>query len=167
MVLLKLVVSLAQPSPQLDASRDTGNLTEGDVLKLTCTFSLFSYSQQITVGQSTTELTTDPGGVNVAGLDNVIAIAGAFDFQPQFSMEFTVNRKHDHLAVTFSQTVPTNTTFLLSSVTRTLRVKCKFSIRSLRQNSDMFICRWTAQKHIRQHCYMCERQWHWFRRVQT
>ena len=88
--LLKLAVSLAQQSPQLDASRDIGNLTEGDVLKLTCTFSLGSFSQRITVGQSSTELTKAPRGVNVAGLDDVIAIASAVDFQHQFSMEFKV-----------------------------------------------------------------------------
>ena len=40
MVLLKLAVSLAQQSPQLDASRDIGNITEGDVLKLTCIYSM-------------------------------------------------------------------------------------------------------------------------------
>ena len=54
------------------------------------TFSLGSFSQRITVGQSSTELTTAPGGVNVAGLDDVIAIASAVDFQLQFSMEFKV-----------------------------------------------------------------------------
>ena len=64
-----------------------------------------------------------PGGVNVAGLDNVIAIASAFDFQPQFSMEFTVNRKHHHLAVTFSQTVPMNTD--ISSFQRNKDASCK------------------------------------------
>ena len=74
----------------MDASRDIGNLTEGDVLKLTCTFNLGSFSQRITVGQSSTEITTAPGGVNVAGLDDFIAIASAVDFQPQFSMEFKV-----------------------------------------------------------------------------
>ena len=68
--------------------------------------------------------------MKVAGIDDVVAIPDAIGSQTQFSIEFTVSRKHDHLAVIFSQTILRNVTFLRSNVTRTLRVKCKFSMRS-------------------------------------
>ena len=153
---LKLAVS--QP-PQLDTNRDVQDLTEGDVLRLTCTFTFGG--QRVTFGEDSTPLPSDVNRVKVAGLDDVYAVFKGVGSQTQFAIEFTVSRKHDHLAVTFSQTFIINGTRLSPNVTRTLRVKCEFSITSLRQNPDLqlYICRWAAQKHIRQHCYMCEYQW--------
>ena len=133
---LKLAVSLV---PQLDTNRDVQDLTEGDVLRLTCTFTFGTSGQRATFGEDSTPLPSDVNRVKVAGLDDVYAVFKGVGSQSQFAIEFTVNRKHDRLAVTFSQTFIINGTRLSPNVTRTLRVKCEFSITSLSQNPDLYI----------------------------